>query len=119
MSRQTLKEFIEDDWFRNAWLRHPILDIYVRSGNRLISKDRMEHSFEIANVSVRKVKHQGKGNFTKFLGDVEKELIGTKFKIIYIENVFEERFQKFFERRGFEKVLNIGDLVCLQKRINQ
>ncbi len=117
---KTIQEFIKNYWFRNAWIKHPKLRVYVRSSHRLISKGKMDYSFEIANVTAKK---PGKGHFTQFLNELEEMLKGTEFKLLYIENVTDERFQKFFENRGFkvymdsvEKLEGFG--ICYIKRIN-
>ncbi len=105
--RPTLHEFIDTSFAaplrRNVWLKHPDLSLYVRSSKRVIDNE-LCTTFEIANIAIKLERKLGQGHFTKFLDNLEITLIGTRYQVLYIENVFEERFQKFFIRKGFKEM---------------
>lgn len=102
MKLPTLDEFIHSGDFRNAYLKHRYFSVYVRIGKRLINNV-VYKSFEIANVSVKQVRKRGKGHFTEFLKEIEASLVDTDITVLYIENVFNERFQMFFHELGFDE----------------
>jgi hypothetical protein len=93
-----------------SWIgRGDDVSAYLRASCRFINGKKMS-SLEIANVTVVE---QGKGTFTKFLEEVESKC---PYEIVFIENVFQERFQKFFIRRGYEFVLH-SEPACYYKEI--
>ncbi len=99
----TVHEFIGGAYSRSAWVKHPDLTLYVRSSKRVID-NKLYTTFEIANVSIKLERKLGQGHFTRFLNSLEIILTGTKYQVLYVENVFEVRFQKFFLRKGFKEV---------------
>lgn len=76
---------------RNSWFNLPGLNVYLRVVPGL-------KRIDIANVTAEP---QGRGTFTRFLEKMEAlaEELGAA---LFIENVLEERFQQFFENRGYE-----------------
>lgn len=90
----TLNEFLENPYLRNAWLREPFMDVYVRRGAHCLG-DKHSDTFDIANVSVDDLK-RGTGVFTAFLERVEE--LGLP---VFVENVLDDRFQMFFLKRGY------------------
>ena len=92
----TLREFI-DSKFRNIWLEAGDLRVYVRKSKRLID-DLYVDALDIASVEVLSCS-RGKGVFTKFLDECEALEMP-----LYIENVMDGRFRKFFVSRGYRSL---------------
>ncbi len=100
MPARDLKSFLNDPpTLRNAWLKEPGLEVYVRLTMRRLLGERVE-TIDIASIQVKK---RGCGYFTAFLVRVEKEAIQRKLTI-FIENVTDERFGAFFSKRGYCEV---------------
>ena len=78
-----------------AWIDSPELKVYLRRAKRFINGNK-EITLEIANVSVY---NRGQKTFTQFLEMVERMSPWT----IYVENVLEERFQLFFQKRNYQR----------------
>lgn len=78
-----------------GWIREGNLSVYVRYGSVLVGSNLIPEVVTIANVTCSR-KSQGKGEFTRFLHSVEE-----KAKGVFIENVLEPRFARFFERKGY------------------
>jgi len=90
------------------------LSAYIRYTNRWISNKAIpmptpNHingslfpSIEIGSVSVDE-EHQGKGNFKKFIAVLE-EIAQEKGRIVFVESVLDERFQDFWQRRGYTQI---------------
>lgn len=82
----------------NAWIPEDPFNIYLRMSFRYI--DNTQHrTIEIANVYVVEESERSKKHFTKLLEYIESNFS----EIIYVENVFEDRFKDFFIKRGYIK----------------
>jgi len=81
----------------NRWLEDPPLSVYVRWAPYWTGGEGVEPAIVIANVSVSK---RGDGIFTSFLEHIE-HVADENGRTVVIENVLEERFRKFFKRRGY------------------
>lgn len=80
------------------WFNHRGVAIYCRSSLRFIPPATEPRAcFELANINVLT---KGRGTFTQLLL-VAEDIIFPQDKIMFIENVFEPRFQNFFTRRGY------------------
>lgn len=94
--RKSFNSFLKDIYTKNAWIVYSYdLNIYMRKTP--FSLRRYFGDIQLATISCKK---PGRGKLTRFLNHYEP-----KFQF-YIENVFEERLQKYFERRGYKKVKN-------------
>ena len=99
--RRQLKEFM-DSCENRKWLNVGFGKIYVRKSQRIFSIGRnweMCPAFDVATIEVMNSK-RGKGRFTSWLSTVEKFCDELNLPV-YIENVGEERFRKFFEKQGY------------------
>lgn len=92
------------------------LSVYMRRDFHVLGEGaarRAVRCVTIASVTHSASEHTGKGEFTKFLTALETmlksdlALRGTA-EVVFIENVLETRFGKFFERRGYAKVPQYG-----------
>lgn len=83
---------------RNRWIQYQYMKVYVRKAVRQCGE-----TFDVATVEVED-EERGKHIFTNWLTTVE-ELLKNSSLSIYVENVMEERFRRFFEARGY---VNIG-----------
>lgn len=83
----------------NEWLKFNGMQVYVRLSSRYINKesDLRERVLDLASIDVRQ---RGKGKFTAFLKRAEAEAFRRGLSV-FVENVFEERFQRFFEKQGY------------------
>lgn len=97
----------------NIWLRGKEGSIFVRRTKRIIEGGRRT-TLDIANINIKPLE-QGKGVFTKFLSEVEKN---TLREAVFIENVLDTRFANFFIKNGY-KILTEDDHfgVCFYKVI--
>jgi hypothetical protein len=88
---------------RNTWLEYPRIKVYVRRSTRVI----LGCSFPFVDLATVDVppQHQGNGIFTTFLEHVEKSV-----ENLYIENVMDVRFQRFFEGRNYVKLIIPGGI---------
>lgn len=84
----------------SAWLEADGIKMYVRKGRQF--------SFTIANIQIDL---KGKGTFTKLIRLFD---ISYPNKTLMVENVLEERFQKYFERNHWQK-LKYSDPPCYAK----
>jgi hypothetical protein len=93
-----IAEFSKSDR-RNEWLTAEGISIYVRNANRILSSGGSYAStLDLANITIEE---RGQGTFTQILGILEN----MDGKTLFVENVLEDRFQKFFERReGWHKL---------------
>jgi hypothetical protein len=94
------------------------MQVYVRSTHRLLWGQRMCAALEIGTVEVKR-QHRGKGRFTLFLHSMEL-LCTCRHHILYVENVFDARFQAFFRKRGYIEYKPAGDCegpLCFYKRM--
>ena len=89
-----LQEFWNNDSANRMWLQSPKMQVYVRKSNRLYPN--MTRTLDIASIEVEG-EHRGQGIFTAFLSEAEQ--MGVP---IYIENVLQPDFRKFFENRGYK-----------------
>lgn len=74
--------------FKNAWIKEPGLDIYIR---KCLLPTRCA-DYELANMTATR---PGKGALTVFLDKYEP------LYSFYIENVLEQRLVDYFSRRGY------------------
>ena len=84
---------------RNIWIRTDTLQVYVRKGNHLIN-DKLVTTLDIANIEV---KNKNKGIGTKFINNAHSS---HNFEVTFIENILNERFCKYLEINGWNKVEN-------------
>ena len=105
--------FIESNQ-KNTWLHSREIHIYIRNAHHRLDTT-IEKTIDLATIEISE-KLRGKGKFTKLLEYLEEQVN----RPIYIENVLEERFQKFFEKRGYLKASQgMSDLVsCYYKLPN-
>jgi len=88
-----LGKFINDPSIKNSWLKFKNISCYMRKEYELGRKKlKLIH---IASIEVQCNK-RGIGLFTTFLAMVE--YLGFD---VFIENVYEKRFQKFIENKGY------------------
>ncbi len=78
------------------------LKIYVRGSRRKVPKqDGLQFVFDLATIDVD-AEHRSQGHFTKFFTGMRvfvlhiRNYYSVPINWIFVENVFEERFQKFF-----------------------
>jgi len=95
--RRQLKEFMSSCENRK-WLNVGFGKIYVRKSKRIFENE-MHSAFDVATIEVKEGR-RGKGLFTNWLNTVEKFCDELNLPV-YIENVHEERFRKFFEKQGY------------------
>lgn len=117
MTKNTLLANIEDmvhyvDKGRSpnarAWLSDANIDVYIRVGKHVLD-GALTSTIDIGNLAVNKHR-RGAGHFTAFLGHLET-LCNTKKRVLYMENVMDPRFQAFFEKRGYVRIMDSCDLV--------
>lgn len=91
-----LKDFLEESsrFGARRWIGDAALSVYVRKGMHLDDKRELKSTLDIANVVAVP---QSTGAFTSFLKQAET----ISPLPIFIENVTEERFGRFFETRGY------------------
>lgn len=103
MERRSLEEQAYDltyqilrFWFRedrNAWVANEAGMIYVRRAKRPNLTD--EDVLDLATISIAE-EYQGQGILTSVLDKLEMQTFP-----IFIENVMDERLQRFFLKRGY------------------
>ena len=100
---------------RNAWIREPGLSIYVRHGERWISRTagRVE-CLDISSVSADKL---GDGKFTAFLLRAEEEA-RLRGLAVFVENVLTPRFAAFFRSRGYSEINDTEPLCFIKKGLS-
>jgi len=91
--------FLNSD-FRNAWVKLPYGELYLRNTNRYI-EDKRRWTIDVANVTVKE-KERGKGHFKQLIDDLEAGLGHRGVEVLYAENIHEPRLMPFFERRGYK-----------------
>lgn len=80
---------------RNHWFTDGEVTVYVRKAKRRPGiGEPFVDCLDLANVVVE---HQGQGNFTHFILELER----TCPRPIFVENVLNTRFRGFWERRGY------------------
>ena len=93
---------------RNAWIYYPKLHmkVYVRKSKRYLNLNKsLSDCFDIASVEVEDEDNCGKGNFTRFLNQIEPWLKSlNKFDAIFVESIVNERLIPYLEKRGYQKV---------------
>lgn len=98
---------------RNAWVNTEKFNVYLRKGWRILGNERFE-ALDIATVSIINLSERGQGHFTKLLAEIVEKC---PFDFIYVENVQEERFAKFFERNGWTRDARLESDYCYYKRV--
>lgn len=105
----TLDEFIQEGTVRviehniasRAHIKEPAFDtLYLRVTRHYIDGVPYKPVLDIADVAIREDR-RGRGVFTDFLDRIRDQYPGLH---LYVENVFEVRFQKHLERYGFAVV---------------
>jgi len=123
MPKTNLNYFLFKQEQRNLWINERYIKIYVRRSYRYITElgignERLS-TLCISNIIVNNRK-RGKGIFTKFLKRAIKAAIYANCEVIYIENVLNLRFQKFFDRKPtwhhFDKKISFGKSYCKDLR---
>jgi len=110
--KMNLHEFVESR-YKNHWIDNRFLSAYVRKTERYCQapdelEPRIVKRLDLVSVEV-KDKCKGKGHFTKFLEDFEKEARRLE-RYIYIEDVQEPRLVTFLEKRGYRiKQYGVGE----------
>lgn len=84
-----------------AWLEDASLSVYVRWAPYWTGGETTVPCAVVANVSVLQGE-RGNGRFTAFLDRFEG-IADEHNRVVVIESVLEERFQSFFERRGYRR----------------
>lgn len=95
------KELLEAK-FRNAWIVEMGVTAYLRITRRYLGGQVVD-TIDVANVKVETPFKKGRGVFTAFLEHMEEEGVRLN-RVVYVENVLEERFRQFFRRRGYTEV---------------
>jgi hypothetical protein len=86
----------------NIWLMDDKMQVYVRWGQHINNAGITFYSLDIANVEIFLEEDRGKGYFVAFLEELEAWFTGN----IYIENVLNERLERFFaSRKGYERMI--------------
>jgi hypothetical protein len=86
----------------NKWLMDNKMQVYVRWGRHINNAGITFYSLDIANVEIFLEEDRGKGYFVAFLEELEAWFTGN----IYIENVLNERLERFFaSRKGYERMI--------------
>jgi len=97
-----LDEFIKEaqnHWNFRVYLTEPgFKHLYVRYTKRYLLGAMREPVFDIALIEARR---KGKGTFTKFFNKLRAEHPELH---IFVENVFNPRFEKKLESLGFQRV---------------
>ncbi len=96
-------EMKDKNFGSNRWLETRKIKVYVRKSKRILNEIGSFICFDIANINIKE-SQRGKGIFTEFLNKSHEM---NPWQVTYIENVLEERFQKFFEKQGFIKEINL------------
>ena len=94
------------------WLYFPPLHIYVRLANRYLGPNNtVVPTLDLSNMSVDE-DQRGKGIMTAFAAQAEA-LADELGLYVFVESIQEERFAKFWERRGYviEDPSHIGIIV--------
>lgn len=77
---------------KNKWIADDGMKVYVRKANRLGKK-----ALDIGTVEAYE---HGKGNWKRFVG-ILRTCDLSAFELIYVENVMNERFAKWFVANGW------------------
>jgi hypothetical protein len=93
----TLDQFLAGNQ-RNAWIVYGPMQMYMRKSRRLFNDPTMIDCIDLANFTIENPADQGKGTFTRFFA----ELLEKTPLPIYVENLFNERFEQSLVRRGFK-----------------
>lgn len=93
------------------WCMVGNVHIYLRARSRIIEQARVK-VLDIGSVEVIAEK-RGQGEFTKILDELERI---NPFPVLYIENVLNQRFADFFERRGYVRDVHFPDDLCFYLR---
>lgn len=97
-----------DNWYdglsHNAWIDDGVMEVYVRKAHHLCGALVLE-TIDVANVTIFDEKDRGCGLFTGFLEHVEDYQ-----QVVYVENLLNPRLAVFFDKRGYLRVKNTGDI---------
>lgn len=72
---------------------------YIRVTKRYV-EGKVVNTIDLANLKVEPPRKQGEGVFTAFLVHMEAEAKRLD-RVVFVENVLEDRFQEFFRKRGY------------------
>jgi hypothetical protein len=81
------------------WIRNHSVEMACRSTQRYICGSLVK-TLEIAGIQIYP---RSKGTFSKIVLPVMEEIAKKNDRVMYIENVMEERFGKFFEKEGYSE----------------
>lgn len=95
-----LDQFLESN-LRNAWLKYPSMQVYVRRGHHLIEGS-IHAVLDIASCVVNE-KKQKRGIFTSFVEDAEKQALNANLDGIFAESILNPVLEPFFEKRGYTR----------------
>lgn len=86
------------------WVLMENMHVYVRATKRYL-EGVQKNTLEIGSVEVQ---NRGEGVFSRWLPEFEAQ--AKHFgRVVYVENVLDERFQQFWVRRGYRPVGNPPD----------
>lgn len=118
-----VRDWLSNSSHRNRWFEYDQFKIYMRKSRRFFNKPASrymadyEQTLDLATIEVHP-DYRGKGVFKSILARVEDILDSyPEYQLLYIENVGDKRFQRFFEGRGFLKRSGFGDEDCFYKRL--
>jgi hypothetical protein len=80
----------------SEWVDLPEGRIYLRAGQR----PGIGRTLEIPNIEFDEAA-RGKGAFTRYLTQIEREASNRGFDGVYVEQIFNERLEAFLRRRGY------------------
>jgi hypothetical protein len=108
-TKEDIREFIlKGNSFGNYWFYLRGLDIYLRRGWHSLPGLDVHFMVDMPNITASE---PGSGAFTDVLEFIES-LVRSECPGIFgtfIENVIEERFQAFLERRGYIKIPSVTE----------
>ena len=85
----------------NGNVRLGTIDLYVRHGSTYIDGVMESSVFQLANIAART---PGTGAFTSLLPQLEVAAKQAGVDLIFVENVLNKRFRKFWETQGYHRV---------------
>ena len=87
-----LRQFIKNESLSRSWINEKYIHIYIRRSKRFINGE-FHDCLDLASVTVDE-NMRGKSIFSKFLFKFEKEAKKMN-RVVYLENVLEERLQNY------------------------
>ena len=97
-----ITKFLNNPHVRNEWLSSAKMNVYVRKGRHLINGE-IRLCFDVASIGVPD-NLRGKGIFTKWLEQVEKEIPSFEIEYVFVESILESRLIPFLGRHGYTEI---------------